>query len=195
LPVLPNIKHEKFCQALFRGEPATKAYEAAGYRPHQGNSSRLRWFEMVQGRLAELQSEAARSSEISVQSLLRELEEARLKASSLEQYGTVVKSIEAKARLAGLFEQKIKVTYRTEPPDGTVDDIAGWLAAEDYQIDLTAEQKKAFGVLLQDVLAQINNFLAPFRAKAVPQISPPTRSPLEHERRRLEIERRRSNGR
>ena len=69
---LPNIRQERFVQGLFEGKSATQAYADAGYRPHQGNSSRLRWFEMVQQRLAELQAEAIKDSTVTFQSLMNE---------------------------------------------------------------------------------------------------------------------------
>ena len=109
MPALKNIRHERFCQALFRGEPAVRAYESAGYKVHQGNSSRLRWFEMVQSRLAELQSEAAKVSGITVESLLSELEHARQRADSLNQLSASVKAISEKAKISGLLVQKIEV--------------------------------------------------------------------------------------
>ena len=43
---LPNIRQEKFVQGLFEGKSAIDA----GYRPDQGNSSRMKWYEMVQSR-------------------------------------------------------------------------------------------------------------------------------------------------
>ena len=38
---LPNIRWERFAQALANGESQTKAYVSAGYRPNNGQSSRL----------------------------------------------------------------------------------------------------------------------------------------------------------
>ena len=110
MPPLPNVRHEKFCQALFEGKSATEAYTLAGYHPHQGNSSRLRWFEMVRTRLAELQNAAAKSSEVTVKSLLEELEYARQRADSLDQLSASVKAIEAKAKVSGLLTQKMSLT-------------------------------------------------------------------------------------
>jgi phage terminase small subunit len=187
MPPLINPRHERFSQALFEGKSANRAYEEAGYRPHDGNAIRLRGNERVKARLAELQEAAAESSQVTASSLLRELEEARLKASSLEQYGTVVKAIVAKASIAGISEQRIHVTHETlQAPDGTVEDIAEWMAwvYEDHKVRLTEAQKSEFVALLLDWHAAIQNFLAPLKAK---QINPP-QSPaqvIEHERKRL----------
>jgi hypothetical protein len=108
---LRNPKHEKYCQLLFEGQPQNAAYEAAGYRFHEGNASRLRSNEQVIARLTELQSEAAKSSEITVASLVAELEDARRRGLELNMIGAAVRAIEAKGKLSGLFEQKIRVTH------------------------------------------------------------------------------------
>ena len=99
---LSNIRQEKFVQGLFEGKSATQAYADAGYKPHQGNSSRLRWYETVQGRLAELQEAACKNSEITVESLMQELEDLRAKAVSCEQYAAGVRAVSEKIKLSGL---------------------------------------------------------------------------------------------
>jgi hypothetical protein len=42
MPVLENIKHERFAQALAAGKSAVDAYEIAGYRRNRGHASTLR---------------------------------------------------------------------------------------------------------------------------------------------------------
>src|SRR5215467_5457463 len=106
---LRNPKHEKYVQLLFQGEPQNAAYEGAGYSFHEGNASRLRRNEKVIARLSELQAAAAKSSEVTVKSLLDELEQARVQATSLKQFSAVVRSIESKARISGLLTEKIEV--------------------------------------------------------------------------------------
>jgi phage terminase small subunit len=199
MPPLINPRHERFSQALFEGKSANRAYEEAGYRPHDGNAIRLRGNERVKARLAELQEAAAANIQVTGESLIRELEEVRKRATSDAQWGSVVKSIEAKGKLSDLFETKIRVTRETAepPPDASVEDIARW-TAEHWDLEgaiLTPTQRVEFAALLHRVLAEIGDFLRPFRAANAKQISPPTRSPAEYEQRRLEIERRRSNGR
>jgi phage terminase small subunit len=106
---LPNIRQERFVQGLFEGKSATQAYADAGYRPHQGNSSRLRWFEMVQQRLAELQAEAIKDSTVTFQSLMNELEDLRVKAVSRDQYAAGVRAVAEKIKLSGLATTKIEI--------------------------------------------------------------------------------------
>jgi len=106
---LRNPRHEKFVQALFEGKPANKAYEEAGYCYHEGNAIRLRSNEKVQARLAELQAKFASEKEITIGSLLAELEECRAKATDLKQLSAAIKAIELKAKLAGVMVEKVEV--------------------------------------------------------------------------------------
>ena len=71
---------------------------------------------MVQQRLAELQAEAAKNSEITVESLMRELEDARLKATSLNQLAAAVRATGEKIKLSGLITQKIEVKQNNNDP-------------------------------------------------------------------------------
>ena len=61
-------------QALLEVNQLKRAYEEAGYKPHDGNCIRLRGNERVKARLAELQAEIAKENVVSVGSLLAELE-------------------------------------------------------------------------------------------------------------------------
>jgi phage terminase small subunit len=120
---LRNPRHEKFVKGLFEGLPASRAFEQAGYAPNDGNAIRLKGNEKVQARLQELQGEAAKKSEVTVQSLLDELEDARVRATSLNQLGDVVKSISEKAKISGLLTTKIEVT------DNTGETLEDWVDA------------------------------------------------------------------
>jgi hypothetical protein len=106
---LPNVRQEKFVQALFAGKSATEAYALAGYKPHQGNSSRLRWYEMVQSRLHELQGEAARSTKVTLESVCRELDEAISVARNKHQAQAMVSATSMKAKLNGLLTERIEI--------------------------------------------------------------------------------------
>jgi hypothetical protein len=56
---LPNAKHERFAQARFAGMTMDAAYQAAGYKPHRQNASRLMAKDDIKARVAELQEGAA----------------------------------------------------------------------------------------------------------------------------------------
>lgn len=57
MPVLPNPKHERFCQELAKGTSAEKAYKAAGYKPNRGNAAVLKQKQSISGRVTEILAE------------------------------------------------------------------------------------------------------------------------------------------
>lgn len=73
MPVLKNAKHERFAQALARGETADQAYQTAGYKRHDGNAARLRGNERVQQRVVEILRKAEDKAEIDIARCLQEL--------------------------------------------------------------------------------------------------------------------------
>lgn len=64
--VLANQRHELFAQGLAKGLPASTAYADAGFKPHDGNASRLSRNEKVQARVTELKERAAARTEITI---------------------------------------------------------------------------------------------------------------------------------
>jgi hypothetical protein len=106
---LRNPRHEAFVRGLLEGKSALDAYEDAGYRADDANSSRLKSSPKVQERLAELQAEIAGQTKITTESLIGELESARARADSLEQLSAAVRAIESKAKLSGLLVEKRQV--------------------------------------------------------------------------------------
>jgi phage terminase small subunit len=85
VPILKNERHELFCQKLAEGRSATEAYVLGGFKSSRKNASRLRAKEDIAARVSEIQAAGAKSAEVSVGSLLAELEEARAKAADLNQ--------------------------------------------------------------------------------------------------------------
>jgi phage terminase small subunit len=63
---LGNSRHERFAQALAKGEPACTAYVSAGYSANDGNAIRLKGNERIAARVDELLSKAAARTEITV---------------------------------------------------------------------------------------------------------------------------------
>lgn len=66
MPALSNPKHERFAQALAKGETADAAYVTAGYEENRGNATRLKANESIEARVAEILERAAMRAEITV---------------------------------------------------------------------------------------------------------------------------------
>lgn len=69
MPALSNPKHERFAQALAKGETADAAYVIAGYEENRGNAARLKANESIEARVAEILERAATRAEITVASI------------------------------------------------------------------------------------------------------------------------------
>lgn len=54
MPLLANLRHEAFAQAIARGATVDAAYTEAGYSPNRGNAGRLNANEGVKTRIGEL---------------------------------------------------------------------------------------------------------------------------------------------
>jgi hypothetical protein len=105
---LSNARHERFAQELAAGKTADAGYKAAGYRKHRGNAARLSANERVTERVRELQAIGAERAAVTIQSLIEEAEEARIKAmESQNGAAAAVSAITAKAKLAGLWREKV----------------------------------------------------------------------------------------
>jgi hypothetical protein len=109
MPILTNPRHEKFAQQLAAGNSASKAYAQEGYRQCRQNAARLITNDSVLARVSEMQAVAAKKSEVTVESLLDELEHARERADGFDQLSAAVKAISEKIKLSGLLVQKVEV--------------------------------------------------------------------------------------
>ena len=99
------------------------AYEAAGYRKHRGNAARLSANEHIKNRVKEIPAVGAERAAVTVQSLIEEAEDARIKAmESPNGAAAAVSAITAKAKLAGLWREKVD-----QHSTGTVSTVwVGW---------------------------------------------------------------------
>jgi phage terminase small subunit len=84
--ILTNPRHELFAQELAKGKSASEAYTVAGYRPCRQNAARLMSNDDIRARLAELQTQAARSTAITVESICAELDEANAVVKSADKH-------------------------------------------------------------------------------------------------------------
>ena len=111
MPILRNPRHEKFAQELATGKTADAAYILAGYRANRSNAARLSASRDIQKRVAEIQSLGAELAAVTIETLIAEAEAARSKAMA-ERGGAnaAVAAITAKAKLAGLWREKVAQT-------------------------------------------------------------------------------------
>lgn len=71
MPVLKNAKHELYAQRLAKGETEASAYPAVGYRPDDGNASKLA--RKVCDRVQEITGRAAERTGLSVEYIINSL--------------------------------------------------------------------------------------------------------------------------
>jgi hypothetical protein len=139
---LRNARHEAFVQHLLEGKTALDAYEAAGFKRDDGNAARLRRNPKVEARLAELQAEIAGATKVTVESLIAELEDARIRATDVKQLSASIRAIEAKAKLAGLMVERQKIEISGDNFDSceTAEDVAAEMA-ESVMLRLTSTHR------------------------------------------------------
>src|SRR5262245_27223098 len=106
---LRNTRHERFVLSLLEGQSVTAAYETAGYKPDRKNAFRLSQKDDIRRRLNYLQVEAAKKSEITIESICAELDQAVEVANANKQSNAMVNAASLRARLAGLLTPTTKV--------------------------------------------------------------------------------------
>jgi len=111
MPVLANHRRELFAQLLFQGFSAVSAYAKAGYKRHDGNACTLAKHPEVLARLEEIRGEqtgvpvgtraiAARAN-VTAETLMDELEQARALAMESKQPSAAVGATKEKSILSG----------------------------------------------------------------------------------------------
>ena len=120
MPELHNLRHERFCQEYVRGPHAgnaTSAYEAAGFKRHKSQASRLANAPHIVARVTELRAAMAQAlaqatddaiahTGLTIERLIGEMEEARQLAMKNGQSSAAVGAVIAKAKIAGLWIEK-----------------------------------------------------------------------------------------
>ena len=106
-------KREGFIVDVFKGETPTQAYRNNFATKNMADktiweaSSRLMADSKVAARLAILQSVAAERAQVTVESITKELEEARLMGMSTEQSSAMTAASMGKAKVNGLLVDKV----------------------------------------------------------------------------------------
>jgi phage terminase small subunit len=105
-----SARQQRFAEGVINGLPASRAYTEAGYcskSPDQ-DASNLDRNPKVAARIEQLRLDAARRNEITVDRILQELEDARIRALKDGQFSAAVAASMGRAKIAG------QITDRTE---------------------------------------------------------------------------------
>ncbi len=139
MPVLSNPRWERFAQARAKGKTATEAYEIAGFKPSDANAAHLSARPEIQGRIQELTGKAAERAVVTVESLIREVDEARELAMAINQPAAAIAAIKEKGVLSGKRVERSEQGLPGEfaELDGmSTDELRAYLTAEGEALSL-----------------------------------------------------------
>jgi hypothetical protein len=108
---LVSFRQERFARELAMGRSQGEAYTLSGYRlstvgARDANASRLLRNAKVAARVAELRAEAAASTAITVESLIREAADIQRAAAAAGNHSAAIAAVVTKAKLAGLWIER-----------------------------------------------------------------------------------------
>jgi hypothetical protein len=165
--LLSNPRHEAFAQELFRGIAEGlshgEAYTSAGYTKNP-NAAKVNACRLLKAskhiivRVQELQQQAAKAKQVSVESIVEELEEARDIARSQKQSSAMVSASLGKAKITGIDIDRTEVG---KPGDFTAAQSTQELAQKFLQaanpgINVTDEMREAVLKEMQRHVAAID---------------------------------------
>jgi hypothetical protein len=167
---LRNTRHERFCQLLLQGESAIDAHEKAGFARSDANSSRLKANPKVAERLAELQSEVAKETKVTVESICRELDEANAVAKERGQASAMVSASALRAKIAGLMVDKVEVGApgafdKCDSIEAVVDELLRY--GLDQWHPATEADRKGLVALYERHFQEVDAFIASIKARPV----------------------------
>jgi hypothetical protein len=121
-------------------------------------------------RLAELQAAVAKKAEVTVASLLDELEHARSRADGLDQLSAAVKAISEKAKISGLLVQRVEIGSA-----GAFDECESYAELADKMLadcearfhPVTDDDREALTELIERQADALGEFLASINARPV----------------------------
>ena len=183
MPILQNQRHEKFAQELATGKSATEAYCLAGFKPSRQNAARLRTNDDINARVFELQQAAAKSCEISLESVCRELDEAIAVARAKGQAAPLVNAASLRAQLGGLLVEKVELT-QSDPFENceSIEAISAKMLAkmsDDPNGEFTDEDRAKAAELFERQLNEFQAFANSCAAKPVNAVDP---AQIEHKK-------------
>ncbi len=143
MPVLRNSRHELFAQEIVKGTGNADSYIASGYDVSKNVASaaatRLLKDRRICSRIAELHRRGVDRAVVTVESLIREVDEARALAMSINQPAAAVAAIKEKGVLSGKRVERSEQGLPGEfaELDGmTTDELRAYLTAEGEALSL-----------------------------------------------------------
>ncbi len=143
MPILRNARHERFAQEIVKGTGNADSYIAAGYKVSAGVASacatKLLKIARICSRIAEIHAAGVKRAEVTVESLIREVDEARALAMAINQPSAAVAAIREKGVLSGKRVERSEQGLPGEfaELDGmTTDELRAYLTAEGEALSL-----------------------------------------------------------
>lgn len=109
MQMLSNPRHERFAQYLAQGKTAAEAYELAGYKPNRSNAAQMAHKEHIKERLTQINAKLDRRTQITVETLIAEAEQVRVKAMESGQLNAANTAIKGKAVLTGKWIERAEI--------------------------------------------------------------------------------------
>lgn len=112
MPQLENVRHEKFARLVAAGEPASKAYVGAGYKPDAAgaNPTRLTGNDRIAARIAEIRAEleqaAQKAATVTKEWIVEKLRENALRALEIDQGNVANRALELLGKEIGMFVER-----------------------------------------------------------------------------------------
>jgi len=139
---LRNPRHEKFAQLIWLADAKNYrrglAYQAAGYRARLDDKAKscaadacaCRLFKnvQIQARVREIAATAAKRNEVTEDSLIEELEQARIAALEAQQASAAVAATMGKAKVCGLLVERKETGKPGDFDNMTVEELRQYLS-------------------------------------------------------------------
>src|SRR5436190_23244334 len=106
MPLLSNARHERFAQEIASSKSYFEAHQTAGFKPNDGNASKLAARPEIQAWVKEIKGKGAVRAEVTLAGLIAEAAGIQAAATRAEQYSAAVAALTAKAKLAGLWIER-----------------------------------------------------------------------------------------
>ena len=119
MPALRNLRHEAFVREYLAGGVVTDAYAAVYKRASRrtaavNGSALLKRHAPVRARLAELQAEWLKKSDITIERILTDYQEALDLAKAQQRPNDIVNAATAQAKLVGLLKDRVENTVNID---------------------------------------------------------------------------------